>query len=65
MNNELELGLSNKTLQILPDLIREVATDEQKEMKKAKKAAEIAYLEKKKELEVKKFFFKNFFSFKS
>ena len=65
MNNELELGLSNKTLQILPDLIREVATDEQKEMKKAKKAAEIAYLEKKKELEVKKFFFKNLLSFKS
>ena len=36
-----------------------------KKAEKADKAAEIAYLEKKKELEVKKFFFKNFFSFKS
>ena len=68
MNNELELGLSHQTLKILPGLIKVVAKAELKEMKKAEKAdkaAEIAYLEKKKELEVKKFFFKNFFSFKS
>ena len=64
MNNELELGLSHQTLKILPGLIKVVAKAELKEMKKAEKADK-AYLEKKKELEVKKFFFKNFFSFKS